>query len=144
MVHFKIYDVTNQTAIITIHIVPTSQEVKAIQAINFGQLQHEKYLSSKIMQRMRQGDQFLSILVLIYFGRFQLGHEVKTNFTTFQSVDFLRYQAIWILQRFVIQSVTSEILKLTIAFLSSCFSTQSKMRYKNVNVLRTKRAFNRK
>ena len=29
----------------------------------------------------------MSTLILIYFGRPQLGHKIKTNFTTFQTVD---------------------------------------------------------
>ena len=45
------------------------------------------------------------------------------------------------LQLFVVQSVTSQILKLTTAFLSSRFSTQPKSQHKNVNISRTKRVF---
>ena len=149
-------------------------------------MQREKYFSSKIMRKMRQVDQFqtsflnklpvrykqvVSILLLMQFGRPQVGHTIKTNFILFQTVDpgiqqilifykrvwdqllqqifcmifqeryfscyvlltdeilllgclyFLRYWAICVLQFFVVPSVMPKILKLTIAFLSSCFPT---------------------
>ena len=45
--------------IITIHLLPNISRSKGNQAMKFGQLKEyksEKYFSSKVMQRMRQGD----------------------------------------------------------------------------------------
>ena len=45
--------------------------------------------------------QVVSTLVLIYFGRAPLGHLIKTNFITFQTVDpdifsiFILYKKVW-------------------------------------------------
>ena len=57
---------------------------------------------------------------------------------------FLRHWAINALQLSVIQSVKSLILKLSLAFLSSCFPAGPKSQGKNVNILNEKRAFNMK
>ena len=48
---------------------------------------------------------------------------------------------IYVLQLFVSEVVTSKILKLTLSFLSSHFSTRPKSQDKNLNIFRTKRAF---
>ena len=58
---------------------------------------------------------------------------------------FLRYWPICELQLLVYQFVTLQILKLTLAFLSSYFPTASpKSQGENLNILRTKRAFSMK
>ena len=54
---------------------------------------------------------------------------------------FLRYWTICVLQLFANQAVTSKNLKLTLYFLSSRFVTRPKCKDKNLNILRTKRAF---
>ena len=54
---------------------------------------------------------------------------------------FSRYWVIRGLQLFVNQVVTSQNLKLTLSFQSSCFATWPKRQDKNLNILRTKRAF---
>ena len=63
----------------------------------------------------------------------------------FQEKDFSiflsRYWVICALQFFVSQVVTSYILKLTLSFSSSRFSTLPKNQDKNLDILRTKRAF---
>ena len=54
-----------------------------------------------------------------------------------------RYWAICMLKLIVNQAVTSNILKLFFIFLikSYCYMTQKKSQGKNLNILRTKRAF---
>ena len=54
---------------------------------------------------------------------------------------FLRYWTICVLQLFVIQVVTSWILKLALPSNRAIFSTWPKSHDKNLNILRTKRAF---
>ena len=54
---------------------------------------------------------------------------------------FLRYWAIRVLQLLVKQVATSSILKLTFSFWSSFFCPRPKSQDKNVNIFRTKRAF---
>ena len=51
---------------------------------------------------------------------------------------------IGVLHLFVVQCLASSILKLTRAFSSNRLSTQPKRQDKNVNISRTKRAFNMK
>ena len=53
---------------------------------------------------------------------------------------FLRYWGICVLQLFVFQVMTSFILKRTISFKQSCFSTWPKNQDKDLNILRTKTA----
>ena len=53
----------------------------------------------------------------------------------------LQYWAISVLQLFVNQTVTSQNLKLILSFLSSRFAAWPKSQDKNLNILRTKRAF---
>ena len=53
----------------------------------------------------------------------------------------LGYWAICVLQLFIVEAVTSYILKLTLAFFSSPFSTLPKSQYKNLDISRTKRAY---
>ena len=54
---------------------------------------------------------------------------------------FLRYWTICVLQLLANQAVTSKKLKLTLSFWSSRFAQWPKSQDKNVNILRTKRAF---
>ena len=56
-------------------------------------------------------------------------------------VYFLRYWAICVLQLFNSYAITSKIVKLTLSFKSSCFSTWPKSQNKTLNILRTKRSF---
>ena len=54
---------------------------------------------------------------------------------------FFRYWTICVLQLFVFQVVALKTLKITLAFSSNRFSTLPKSQDKNLNILRTKRAF---
>ena len=54
---------------------------------------------------------------------------------------FWSYWSICVSQLFVNQAVKSHILKLTLSFQSSRLATRSKSQEKNLNILRTKRAF---
>ena len=56
-------------------------------------------------------------------------------------VFFLRYWLVCVTKLFVCQSVTSYILRLTLAFLIKPFSYMTKTQDKNLNILRAKRAF---
>ena len=122
------------------------------------------------------GQQIISTLVLVYFGRPRLGYTSTTNFcwsTDILSLNFykriciicqekcfsccilltdqisslsgclyfLRYRAIYVLQLFVVQPVTSKIL-IQSFLIKLFFHITKKKKEKNLNISRTKRAFN--
>ena len=64
------------------------------------------------------------------------------HFSPTDCLYFLRYWSICEFQLVVNQVVTSQILKLTLSFESSRFTELAKCQDKNLNILRTKKAFN--
>ena len=107
---------TGQQIVTIFHILPNISRNTGNQAMKFGQL--IKYIMRNIflqgLCRKRGGrlvpnlkkkrfkvKHVISRLVLIYFGRPQVGDTIKTNFITFQTVDpekwriLIFYKKVW-------------------------------------------------
>ena len=82
---------------------------------------------------------FLMIFEEKYFWSYIL---LPDQISLSDSLYFVRYWAICVLQLFFYQFVTPWILKLTLPFWSNRFSTWPKSQDKNLNILTTKRVFN--
>ena len=76
---------------------------------------------------------FLILYSIIYYTYAILYSNITDQISLSGCLYFQRYWEICVLQLFIVQSVASFILKLTIPFLWSRFSTQPKSQDKNVN-----------
>ena len=99
------------------------QTYKKINFITF-QAVELKICSISIFYKRFQEKLFYHILCIIFQEIFFLSYVLLTTHISMPGcLQLLRYSPIYILSFFIVQSGTSKILKLTLAFLSSRFST---------------------